>query len=166
MKRKESSLATKEEVDQLRQVHRYCRDFKWSCGRASKQDQSEQTFVCDGVVEDEWGIAAQGLYVEGIFSFGKRVKRQKLMLTLSKTDKETRQCARVVQLDVRLPVNRKGKKSDLNWPHIHVGEERILLDADENSSRIDVPRHVKIFEQHANLTFEPELEDPNQLVLR
>ena len=161
----ESSLVTTEEAKEITAVHRICRDTHWDIFRSSSDDHTKQTFECSSWPEDEYGMTTEGLLFEGTYTFGIRTKHEKLTLTLWRKDKETRLRDRVVQLESRRPLNKKGKQTDKNWPHIHFGQERISLDERVLKATIDVVQAAKMFEEKSNISFDPKLQDPNKLVL-
>lgn len=161
----ESSLVTTEEAKEITAEHRICRDTSWDISRSSRNDHTEQTFTCYSAPEDEFGMTTKGLLVEGAYTFGKRTKREKITLTLWQNDKETRSRDRVVQLESRRPLNKKGKQTDPNWPHIHFGKERTTIDESKLGATVDVARAAKMFGKKSNISFDPELQDPNTLVL-
>jgi|GEM_PF-5407652 hypothetical protein len=161
----ESSLVTTEEAKEITAEHRTCRDVSWEMSRSTRGDHTEQTFTCYGAPEDEFGMTTKGLLVEGTYTFGMKTKREKITLTLWQNDKATRSRDRVVQLESRRPLNKKGKQSDLNWPHIHFGKERTAIDESELGATVDVARAAKMFGEKSNISFDPELQDPYKLML-
>lgn len=161
----EQGLVSTEEAKEITGEHRFCRDLEWGIDRGSKEDRTEQVFSCGSPVEDASGFSVQGLWVGGCYTFGKRTMRQKLLFTLERNNKKFGQRERVVQIDVRSPVNRKGGKTDLNWPHVHFGQEREPLDGEVKDKEIDVEKAISIFEDRSNIEFDPNPGDPNKLVL-
>lgn len=161
----ESSLVTTEEAKEITSEHRICRDVSWDISRSSRNDHTEQTFTYYSAPEDEFGMTTKGLLVEGAYTFGMRTKREKITLTLWQNDKATRSRDRVVQLESRRPLNKKGKQTDPNWPHIHFGKERTTIGESELGATVDVAHAAKMFGKKSNISFDPELQDPKILVL-
>ncbi len=160
-------LVGTEKAKEITKEHRLALNSNWDIDRPTKADSTEQSFHFYAPLETEEGITERAMIVSAYFTFGKRTFRQKLHIKLEYNGKTDEKFRRIIDLDSRRPVNWKGKESDKNWPHVHVGaEERHLLHVDKNLSTIDVSEHARIFEKYANVTFKTEVLDPNELVLK
>lgn len=84
----ESSLVTTEEAKAITADRRVCRDVSWDISRSSNGDHTKQTFNCYSAPEDEYGMTTEGLYFDGVHTFGLRTKHEKLTLTLWKMTKK------------------------------------------------------------------------------
>ena len=161
----EKGLVSTREAEDITSTHRISRDHEWNIDRASKADIHQQTYRFCSPLETNEGVTEKALVAEGLFSTGRATTREKLLISLIRNDRVNHTEERIVQLDVRYPVNRKGNTSDKNWPHIHFGKERILLEVEDKSKKINISERAKIFEKKANITFDPKLDDPNLLEL-
>lgn len=166
-KERHNGLVSTERAKEIVSTHRFALNPDWDIYRPTKEDSTEQSVHFDAPLETDEGITEKAMIVSALFTFGKRTFRQKLHIKFEFNGKTEENFRRIIDLDSRLPLNQKGKESDKNWPHIHIGAEDCRpLPIEGNPTEIDVPKHAKIFEEYAHITFKNKVLDPNELVLR
>lgn len=121
-----------------------------------KKVEPATEYSCGCGLSDEYGVAHKGLRVLFQVLESKKIELTRTKGTLFLRDQNTKVEKRVVQIEVRTPLDKGGFNAD-DWPHLHYGRQVIKFGRDEGRADMTPEETVRYFTKKANIQFDPEV---------
>lgn len=144
-----------EEADKLCSFVKHGEPSEWHSVLKLFNRENGREYTCGCGLKDDNGVALEGVRVLYQFLRAKKVNRYRAKATMFVNDNGID--FRVVQIENRQPVNKKGGKNHEDWPHLHYGQTVAKLGFDEGESDMSPKQTFDYFNDRANIELSPDL---------
>lgn len=156
----DKNTAATSEADFLCSFDKYGEPSDWTSTIKSNSNNKnkkevDREFTCGCGLTDDLGVALSGVRAQYQVLRGRKVSFCRTKATLFKN--ENRADLRVIQIENRQPLIRKGGVNHEDWPHLHYGQNVFKLGFDEGKEDMTPQETIDYFNKRAKIHLSPNV---------